>query len=402
MAAIVALGPDLVVVNDEENRREDADALRAAGLALHVISIDGRWPTCTRSSIAPGRRRRRPAPEPWEPPRRPPARRRAFVPIWRRPWMSLAGRHLRRVAAGRAGHRHAVRRRRRPATRRCRWPRRPQREPDLVVAPSEPYPFGERHRAELEAVAPVVLVDGQDLFWWGGRTPAALARLSGTVRPDLTGPRGPAASVRDWPSSWPWCGSSPGPVDWAPGARRSRPRPGSTDARSSPSRSRRTTSPRRWSADRQAIRLSFETGRLSVSAGCNILGGSYRLEAGVLRLDQISSTAMGCDEPDMAQDQWLVGVPAGGPDRDPGRGHPDPVRRDDRDPVPRPSGGRPRRVARRDARGRSTRSSSTPAPVSVPVGVTAPTVTFGADGQAVVFDGCNTDGGPDRDRRRTR
>src|SRR5262245_35700425 len=31
VAAIVALEPDLVVVNDEENRREDADALAAAG-----------------------------------------------------------------------------------------------------------------------------------------------------------------------------------------------------------------------------------------------------------------------------------------------------------------------------------------------------------------------------------
>ena len=39
VAAIVALAPDLVVVNDEENRREDADALRAAGLALHVTTV---------------------------------------------------------------------------------------------------------------------------------------------------------------------------------------------------------------------------------------------------------------------------------------------------------------------------------------------------------------------------
>ena len=49
--------------------------------------------------------------------------------------------------------------------------------PDVVLAPSEPYPFKVRHRAELESVAPVVLVDGKDLFWWGSRTPAALARL---------------------------------------------------------------------------------------------------------------------------------------------------------------------------------------------------------------------------------
>src|SRR5207342_2210804 len=36
--AIVALAPDLVVVNDEENRREDADALAAAGVPVHSMS----------------------------------------------------------------------------------------------------------------------------------------------------------------------------------------------------------------------------------------------------------------------------------------------------------------------------------------------------------------------------
>ncbi len=51
------------------------------------------------------------------------------------------------------------------------------RRPDVVLAPSEPYPFGERHIPLLDEVAPVVLVDGQDLFWWGVRTPAAGERL---------------------------------------------------------------------------------------------------------------------------------------------------------------------------------------------------------------------------------
>lgn len=45
------------------------------------------------------------------------------------------------------------------------------------MAPSEPYPFAERHRSELEEVAPTVLVDGRDLLWWGARTPGALERL---------------------------------------------------------------------------------------------------------------------------------------------------------------------------------------------------------------------------------
>ena len=37
-AAIIALAPDLVVVCDEENRSEDAEALVAAGLRVHSCS----------------------------------------------------------------------------------------------------------------------------------------------------------------------------------------------------------------------------------------------------------------------------------------------------------------------------------------------------------------------------
>jgi ABC-type Fe3+-hydroxamate transport system substrate-binding protein len=56
------------------------------------------------------------------------------------------------------------------------------RRPDLVILPSEPYPFTERHVPELRAVAgDVRLVDGRDLFWWGVRTPAALERLAATL-----------------------------------------------------------------------------------------------------------------------------------------------------------------------------------------------------------------------------
>ncbi len=54
------------------------------------------------------------------------------------------------------------------------------RRPDVVLAPSEPYPFAERHVPLFDDVAPVVLVDGQDLFWWGVRT-------AGSAGP----PRGP-------------------------------------------------------------------------------------------------------------------------------------------------------------------------------------------------------------------
>src|SRR5262249_25956934 len=96
VAGIVALAPDLVVVNDEENRREDADALQAAGLALHVTSVhavadvapcltalaealhlpDFSYPSAPLPALrgvgGPGGQERR-----------------VFVPIWRRPWMTL-------------------------------------------------------------------------------------------------------------------------------------------------------------------------------------------------------------------------------------------------------------------------------------------------------------------------
>jgi ABC-type Fe3+-hydroxamate transport system substrate-binding protein len=55
------------------------------------------------------------------------------------------------------------------------------RHPDLVLVPSEPYEFRATHLAELAAVAPVVRVDGRDLFWWGVRTPDAIGRVAAAV-----------------------------------------------------------------------------------------------------------------------------------------------------------------------------------------------------------------------------
>ena len=186
VASIVALGPDLVLMNDEENRKEDADALRAAGLAVHVVSIRsvaGVGPALDELAerLRVVLRPRRTAVAPIAggavaPPT-------AFVPIWRRPWMSLNGDTygsdlLRHCGVHNVFHAHED-----------RYPRvRGLDEvagirPDVVIAPSEPYPFGARHHAELETVAPVLFVDGKDLFWWGVRTPAAIARLAAILRP---------------------------------------------------------------------------------------------------------------------------------------------------------------------------------------------------------------------------
>lgn len=97
VAAIIALAPDLVIANEEENRAPDLDALRAAGLdvlvtevrtldqalaELHRVLVDGcglvrpRWLDEAEAAWAA-------LPAPSGNPRP------AAVPIWRRPWMVL-------------------------------------------------------------------------------------------------------------------------------------------------------------------------------------------------------------------------------------------------------------------------------------------------------------------------
>ena len=54
------------------------------------------------------------------------------------------------------------------------------------------------------------------------------------------------------------------------------------------------------------IRLAFTDGQVSASAGCNIIGGIYRIEDGVLAFEGGGMTEMGCDDERHAQDDWLA------------------------------------------------------------------------------------------------
>lgn len=185
---IVALAPDLVVVNDEENRLEDVARLDEAGLAVHSMS--------PRSAAAVGpaiaalaQRVGAAAPDPFGEPawsawqhasaHRGP-RRRAATLIWRRPWMTMAADAYGASLLELLGLDNVV-----GDDDGVRYPELTldqiaALDPEVVVLPDEPYPFGERHVAEIAAAVPnadVALVDGKDLFWWGIRTPDARARL---------------------------------------------------------------------------------------------------------------------------------------------------------------------------------------------------------------------------------
>lgn len=177
--AIAALRPDLIVMCVEENRREDADALEAEGLTIVALDID------TIDDVVGELARLAAALDldvalPELPPPAPADGRRAFVPIWRRPWMTISGDTYAASMLGWLGIDTVF------ADAPDRYPtieieQAVAHRPDLVVAPDEPYPFAERHRAELERVAPTVFVDGQDLVWWGTRTPDAIRRLTAAL-----------------------------------------------------------------------------------------------------------------------------------------------------------------------------------------------------------------------------
>jgi ABC-type Fe3+-hydroxamate transport system substrate-binding protein len=176
VAAIVALQPDVVLVNDEENRRDDVDLLTKHGVSVHVTHVASLEDVAAMlRELAARLGQPAQCPEAIEAPPR--LRARTFVlPIWRRPWMVAGPDTYGSSMLESLGWINA-----------CRSKRYPQMDigdiaalgGEVVVAPSEPYPFTHRHRAELGALASkVVFVDGQDLLWWGARTPAARGRLA--------------------------------------------------------------------------------------------------------------------------------------------------------------------------------------------------------------------------------
>ena len=182
--AIVALAPDVVVMDREENRLEDHDELIRRGVPVFVSDVRTvdqalalvddlcalvgvQQPLSLRTDVPVAAL----AVE----------RRTAFVPIWRRPWMTVSaatygGSVLAQLGIEPVGSRSDVAY---PVVELDQVA-----SPDLVLVPSEPYDFAEAHLDELRRGFPgarIVRVDGQDLFWWGIRTPAAIRRLAGAL-----------------------------------------------------------------------------------------------------------------------------------------------------------------------------------------------------------------------------
>ena len=197
--AVIALEPDLVLANREENGRRDVEALIEAGLDVHLS-----FPCTAHESDAYletlARRLGVAAPQPSaiEAPGGSPLR--CFVPIWKAPWMTFDERTYGSDVLRLAGFENvfAGRARRFPLAadvgdapsidageRDTRYPRTSEAEiraraPQVVLLPDEPYRFTTEDAAAVEAwglEAKVRQVSGKDLFWYGVRAHSAIARL---------------------------------------------------------------------------------------------------------------------------------------------------------------------------------------------------------------------------------
>jgi len=184
---VAALQPDLIIANKEENVREQIEALEAIAPvwvsdirvlddALEMIRNIG-WITGKADEALELANRiddgisgisfRK--------------RFSTVYGIWREPWMWAGGDTFIHDMLLRCGFDNLLHDR----------PRYPERsleslqmlDPELVLLSSEPYPFQEKHIAEVQAVLPdarIVLVDGELFSWYGSRllhAPEYLAAL---------------------------------------------------------------------------------------------------------------------------------------------------------------------------------------------------------------------------------
>ena len=186
---IVALAPDVVLLNEEENRREDAEALAAAGIDCLVsfprtaldtaamvrsiaAALDARdeGERIARDIETRHHRVVRAAAE------RPPATF-AYL-IWREPLMTVNDDTFVSALLADAGGRNVF------AHEPARYPTITadalrDADPDVVLLSTEPFPFKPSHADDLAAATGIprerfAIVDGELLSWHGSRTPAGI------------------------------------------------------------------------------------------------------------------------------------------------------------------------------------------------------------------------------------
>ena len=210
VAAVIALAPDLVIANQEENTRPALEALAAERIPV-LVSLprrvsDGIAHLARLARIlALGDQARELVRRGYELAEAPATQvARAFVPIWMDPLMTMNADTFGADVLARIGIGNVFGDRLRlypltadlgkgapqdPGGRDVRYPRVTlaevtSREPELVVLPDEPHAFSDADEAVFREALPksrIVRVSGKDLFWYGAWTIEALPRLRGAT-----------------------------------------------------------------------------------------------------------------------------------------------------------------------------------------------------------------------------
>lgn len=194
VAAILGLQPDLVLANQEENRRRDVERLRAAGIRVWVTRVDTvpgalaslrrmfavalEWPVPAWLDAADAVWAA-PAPAQSVP---------VAIPIWRDPWMVVGAGTFTGDVAARVGLRNVFADGGEPS----RYPQTDPagivaRSPRMVVLPDEPYRFTAQDGPEAFPGVPCVLVEGRLLTWYGPSLVTARDELTTQLRAVVVG-----------------------------------------------------------------------------------------------------------------------------------------------------------------------------------------------------------------------
>ncbi|GAB3484406.1 helical backbone metal receptor [Nocardiopsis coralliicola] len=188
---IAALKPDLVVANQEENRKRHVDWLAERGIAVWVTAVHTvpAGIAALRRLLAEVLQLAEPewlhrAADAWAGPP-PPAELRVAVPVWRDPWMVLGPDTFASDLLRRAGAANVFAEGGEGAGR---YPRTgpagiAARRPDVVLLPDEPYPFAAADGPEALAPLPCALLPGRDLTWYGPSLAGARDRVRAALLP---------------------------------------------------------------------------------------------------------------------------------------------------------------------------------------------------------------------------
>lgn len=213
LPAIVALAPDLVIANHEENRRRDVERLEAAGIPVWVtyprtvreatallreLAELGADDAAAQRVILPVERAVAAAEAALEAAVLPP--RRLFCAVWRDPWMSVGADTYAHDLLRLCGAENVF------ANREDR--RYPcvelddvvAAQPDVVLLPDEPYAFGADDVQELASLGipardgRIYRVDGTLVSWYGPRIARAIETIRALLAPSPPDP-GPCSQA---------------------------------------------------------------------------------------------------------------------------------------------------------------------------------------------------------------